>query len=116
MVAGPKVSHLVAAYEAMSGAKDGTINTKHHEQTLIAQRSFFENVEALFTVLKEMGNPFQEESADLMVLDTKDPALAEVVSTYHDRGKEKFKSFMEALQNEQDCTFYQPIRKNKVFL
>ncbi|XP_056134724.1 mucin-5AC [Lampris incognitus] len=46
-----------------------------------AQRSFFEKVKALSEVLQEMGNPFQEESADLLVLDTKnvaDPALAEM--------------------------------------
>jgi len=28
-------------------------------------------VEKLFTVFKEMGNPFEEESADLVVLDKK---------------------------------------------
>jgi len=28
-------------------------------------------VEELFTVFKEMGNPFEEESADLLVLDKK---------------------------------------------
>jgi len=28
-------------------------------------------VEKLFTVFKEMGNPFEEESADLLVLDKK---------------------------------------------
>ena len=116
MVAGPEVSHLVFAYEAISGVKDATISTKHHEQTLSAQTSFLERVEALFSVIKEMGNPFQEESADLLALDTKniaDPALAELVGSHHERGKEKFQSFMEALENEEECTFYQPIKKNK---
>ena len=116
MVAGPEGSDLVFAYEAISGVKDATISTKHHEQTLSAQTSFLERVEALFSVIKEMGNPFQEESADLLALDTKniaDPALAELVGSHHERGKEKFQSFMEALENEEECTFYQPIKKNK---
>ena len=69
MVAGPEVSHLVCAYEAISGVKDATISTKHHEQTLSAQTSFLERVEALFRMIQELGNPFQEESADLLVLD-----------------------------------------------
>ena len=69
MVAGPEVSHLVCAYEAISGVKDATISTKHHEQTLSAQTSFLERVEALFRVIQELGNPFQEESADLLALD-----------------------------------------------
>ena len=50
------------------------------------------------------------------MLDTKniaDPALAELVGSHHERGKEKFQSFMEALENEEECTFYQLIKKNK---
>ena len=51
--------------------------------------------------MQEMGNPFQEESADLLVLDTKniaDPAVAEMVATHHQRAKEQFESFMEGLE------------------
>ena len=117
MVAGPEVSRLVAGYEAMSGMKDATNNSRHHEQTLSAQKSFFEKVKALSAVMQEMGNPFQEESADLLVLDMKniaDPTLAEMVATHHQRGKEQFHSFMEGLQNEGECPFYHPIKKNIV--
>ena len=71
MVAGPELSRLIVGYEAMSSVKDAAISSKHHEQTLSAQRSFLEKAKALLTVLKEMGNPFQEDSADLLVLDTK---------------------------------------------
>eukprot|EP00745_Piridium_sociabile_P026549 TRINITY_DN4240_c0_g1_i3.p1 TRINITY_DN4240_c0_g1~~TRINITY_DN4240_c0_g1_i3.p1 ORF type:complete len:1496 (-),score=398.92 TRINITY_DN4240_c0_g1_i3:837-5324(-) len=116
MVAGPEVSRLVAGYQAMSCVKDATITNKHHEQTPSAQRSFLEKKKALQAVMKEMGNPFQEESADLLVLDTKniaDPALAELVGTHHERGKEQFQSFMEGLQNEGECSFYHPIKRNK---
>ena len=117
MVAGPELSHLIAGYEAMSGVKDAAISSKHHEQTLSAQRSFLEKAVALHTVLKEMGNPFQEDSADLLVLDTKkmsDPALAELVGTHQQRGQEQFQSFMEGMGNEGESTFYKPIKRNKV--
>ena len=69
--------------------------------------------------MQEMGNPFQEESADLMVLDTKniaDPTLAEMVATHHRRGKEQFLSFMKGLEDEAESLFYQPIKKNPVSL
>ena len=42
MVAGPELSRLIAGYEAMSGVKDAAISSKHHEQTLSAQKSFLE--------------------------------------------------------------------------
>ena len=85
MVAGPELSRLIAGYEAMSGVKDAAISSKHHEQTLRAQRSFLEKTDALHTMLKEMGKPFQEDSADLLVQDRKniaDPALAELTGTH----------------------------------
>ena len=117
MVAGPEVSRLVAGYEAMSGMKDATYSSRHHEQTLSAQKSFFENVKSLSAVMQEMGNPFQEESADLLVLDTKniaDPSRAEMVATHHRRGKEQFQSFMDGLENEGESLFYNPLKKNLV--
>ena len=117
MVAGPELSRLIAEYEAMPGVIDAAISSKHHEQTLSAQRSFIEKAEALHAVLKEMGNPFQEDSVDLLVLDTKniaDQALAELVWTHQQRGQQQFQSLMEGMGNEGESTFYKPIKRNKV--
>ena len=91
MVAGPEVNRLIDGYEAMSCVKDAAISSKHHEQKLEAQKYFLEKAKALFTVLKDMGNPFQEESADLLVLDIKnitDPVFAELVGRLHPKRQE----------------------------
>ena len=43
-----------------------------------------------------MGNPFQEESAYRLVIDTKDianPVVAEIIGTHHKRGTDQFQSF-----------------------
>ena len=96
--------------------KDATCSSRHHEQTLSAQKSFSEKVKSLCAVMQEMGNPFQEESADLMVLDTKnivDPTLAEMVAAHHWRGKEQFKAFLQGLEDEGETPFYRPIKKKK---
>ena len=64
-----------------------------------------------------MGNPFEEESGDLLTLNTKDitdPSAAQLIAMHHERGKEKFNSFMANLQCENDCSFYQPIKKNRI--
>jgi len=74
MVAGPAVSQLVAQYEEASELRDVSKQTKHHEQIPTTQRSFLEKVQRLTNTLEEMGNPFQEESGDLLSLDTKDIA------------------------------------------
>ncbi len=118
MVAGPEVSRLVANYEAVSGAKDVKKGTRHHEETEAAQKEFFEKVKRLTSVMREMGNPFMEDSDDLLVLDTKDIAdssAADLISVHHERGKEKLKSFMIDLQSSDDqCSFYKPIKKNVI--
>jgi hypothetical protein len=117
MVAGPEVSRLVAEYETASGKKDLANNSKHHEQTPSVQRSFYEKVKSLTGVLNEMGNPFQEETTDLLALDTKnvsDPALAKMISTHHQRGKDQFQTFMKGLENDNECPFYHAIKKNNV--
>ncbi len=75
MVAGPEVSCLLAAYEAMSGTIDTRIESRHHGATVGAQTAFFENVKAMTTVLQDMGNPFQDESSDILSLDAKNIVL-----------------------------------------
>ena len=96
-------------------AKDAT--NKHHELSESVQFNFLEKVGQLFTSFQEMGNPFQDESAHLPVLDTKDivdPVMSKLVVTHHGRGKDQFNSFMEGLQEHKESSFYQPIKKNTI--
>ena len=71
MIAGSEVSHLVAEYESASEAKDANENTKHQEQTEHTPKAFFDKIQKLYTVMKDMGNPFMNETGDLFTLDTK---------------------------------------------
>ena len=89
MVAGPEVSRLVADYEIASGTKEATKVFSHHERTIQAQRAFLDKVHRLTIVLHDMGNPFQEESSDLLTLDTKDIAhtcVHDLLSTHYETG------------------------------
>jgi len=50
---------------------------------------------------KDMSNPFQEESRDLLSLDTKDIAhhtAAELIGTHLEKGKARFQEFMKGLE------------------
>ena len=90
-------------------------DTRHHEQSPAAQKTFLEKVQRLTMVLEEMGNPFTEETGDLLTLDTKDIAessAAERVATHLQKGKEQFKTFMDKLDDGQ--YFYQSIKKNSI--
>jgi len=52
-----------------SGRQD---NMRHHDQTLSVQASFTEDVRSLVKVMQELGNPFEEDSPDLVAPDTKE--------------------------------------------
>ena len=108
MVAGLEVSHLVAQYEGLSGAKDAKRSTIHHERTIPAQRVFLEKVGRLTNVIHDLGNPFQEESNDLLTLDTKDIAhtsVHELVRTNYERGADRFCTFLKDLESQEESLF-----------
>ena len=68
MVAGPEVSYLVAEYEVLSGAKDATTSTTHHERTIPAQRVFLEKVGRLTKVLHDLGIILSRKSQMICLL------------------------------------------------
>ena len=103
IIAGPEVSQLVAQYEIASEDKETVVHTNHHEQTTKAQQVFLERVDTFFQVFTDMGNPFKQESRDLLSLDTNDtahPSAAELIFTHHDRGRTRFVEFMDWLESE----------------
>ena len=115
MVAGPEVSQLIARYETASEAKDAAILGKHHEQTERAQRVFSCKVKKLSRVMKDMGNPFQEEGDDLVTLDTKDiahPSAGALIRSHYQSGKSQFDAFIRDLENGEE-SFYKPIKRTK---
>ena len=73
MVCGPEVALAVGEFEDCLTAdysNEGNTN-KHHEQTKSKQSLFKKNVENLLEHIEKFGNPFMEESNDLLVLDTR---------------------------------------------
>jgi len=74
-----------------------TSETRHHEQTRKFQETFTKNVQSLVEVIEEMGNPFLEESKDLLRIDTKDiidPAVASSVNQAESLGNQQYKTFI----------------------
>ena len=74
---------------------------RHHDTTLRAQKAFAKDVRSILAVTKDLGDPFEEDSLDLQVLDTKDTntAVFETVSTTKLVGQEQFQTY------SIDCSF-----------
>ena len=80
MVTGPEMARLIGEFEVLTMKKKKT-DFHHHEQTKHAQMTFGRDITSLTAVIEEMGNPFPENSNDLLVLDSRDLADPAVIDT-----------------------------------
>jgi len=101
MVSGPEVAGAIAQFESVQDlvkckqSKGPDIH--HHEQSKSTQNKFCTQVNSLLEVMETFGNPFEEGSADLMVLDSKEIASDDVVATIRSietEGEKQMKSFV----------------------
>ena len=65
----------------ISTQKRNKTDFRHHEQKKHAQMTFGREITLLTDVIKYMGNPFAENSKDLLVLDSRDFADPAVIDT-----------------------------------
>ena len=71
----------------------------------------------VLTVIEEMGNPFEEDSHDLLVLNTKEIADSRVIETVHTAkqiGKTLFEEFSKDSLIDISKPIKEPIPKNKL--
>ena len=75
MIAGPEVARAIEEFRDGHEHWGRREDTRHHDQTPNVQTAFTNDVRALVSVIEELGNPFEEGSMDLIVLDTKEIAV-----------------------------------------
>ena len=71
----------------------------HHEECLSAQNTFNQQVRALVEDIKELGNPFLDDTSELLVLDSRDVMnefVVETVRTVESLGTEKYNRYYES--------------------
>ena len=73
MVSGPEIARIINEFEAsmVTECPETEQIAKHHEDTRSLQSLFYRDVASLTRTIEEMGNPFMEETDDLLALDTK---------------------------------------------
>ena len=122
MVAGPEIARAVDDFETncLNGSIVGNVDAsklKHHEDTESVKKKFAKEVKALVEVIDEMGNPFQEESGDLLVLDNRnvaDPAIADSVRKIRKTGQDQYEAFMMQRVVDRTSSVTEPIKKNNL--
>ncbi|KAJ8034246.1 hypothetical protein HOLleu_21003 [Holothuria leucospilota] len=69
--------------------------------------------------MEEMGNPFEEDTEDLLVFDTKDIVGEDVIHTVckiQKIGKEQCTSFVKSRITDRTESLFSPIKRNKLQL
>lgn len=120
MVAGPEIARAIDSFEAVClDNNTGKNQVRHHEHTPSAQVSFASEVRALVQVIEDLGNPFMEESGDLLVLDTRDiqdPAVAKTFRGIEKLGQDQFDSYVTQRLIERTIPVSDTITKNSLAL
>jgi len=93
MVAGPEVARLIREFQNETDSFNKPPNTRHHNQSASVQSAFVKDVQSMVNVMEDFGNPFTDDSQDLLVLDTKEiapPAAVDALRRAHKVGQMQF--------------------------
>ena len=69
MVSGPEMARVIVEFQATAKTRMKKTEFQHHEQTKHTQIAFAWDVTALTGVIGEIGNPFCDDSKELLVLE-----------------------------------------------
>ena len=117
MVAGPEVARVIVEFEDFNMHPRNQQETRHHEETPSVQNTFARDVASLVAVIEELGNPFEEDSQDLLVLDTKeiaDHAVIETVRNAKQIGQDQFEAFSKECIVDRTKSIEKAIHRNKL--
>ena len=121
MVAGPEVARATGEFQdAMEPVNsENTEESKHHEENRSWQKLFVKDVRSLTSTIEELGNPFEEDSNELLALDTKQIADVSVIQTVelaYKIGKDQFDLFVKERLMERKVPLDEALSRNKLAL
>ena len=117
MVAGPEVARVIVEFEDFNMHPRNHEEPRHHEETPSVQNTFARDVRSLVAVIEELGNPFEEDSQDLLVLDTKEMADSAVIATVRNAkqiGQDQFEAFSKECIEDRTRSIEEAIHRNKL--
>ena len=91
------------------------MDVRHHEEAKHEQKAFKRDVNSLALTLEKMGNPFTENSSDLLVLDSRDiadPAVIDTTRQIEKIGEEQYDTDVKEWLVNQTKPISDPINKN----
>ena len=81
MVAGPHLSIVITEYERTIDNSQAGTNQTHHEHNTTQQQAFADYVRSLVAVMDELGNPFLDQTKELVTIDSQNVMPHNVVES-----------------------------------
>ena len=121
MVSGPEMTRIIEEFQASTDKVDRATDTRQHEESNPVQVSFVRDVQSLTDTIEQMGNPFTENSSDMIILNTRDiadPAIIERVCQIEKLGTDRYELYVQECLVEKTNlkNTNKPIKRNKLFL
>ena len=92
MVAGREVARAVAQFEAQHDASLNGEEYLHHKQMPSIQRAFYWDAISTTNIIREMGNPFAEDTGELVALSDK---IIQRMDSIQSVGEEKYQEYVD---------------------
>ena len=118
IVTGPEISRVVEEFTGVNDNDDDE-ELPHYEEGHASQHRFQSHARDLTEVLLSKGNPFEEDSTDLVTLDNKvceSAAAAISVRQVESTGQEQYNNFRESVLESNDTLLTAPIKRNNLLL
>jgi len=85
-----EIAKFIGGFQDKPDLRNRPPDTGHHDQSASVQSAFVKDIQSIVSVTEDFGNPFEEESQDLLVLDTKKiapPAAVDALHCAHEMGQ-----------------------------
>ncbi len=116
MLSAPDSAHVVKKFEKLLTSENQS--TAHHEEAQPIQIRFLRDVKALSAVLKEQGNPFLDNSEELVTLVTRDVIEYQVslsLIQYHEVGRALHANYVKTRIEKAEVPISDIITHNNLF-
>ena len=103
----------------MESSSDVSEDYSHHEEGHSTQKTFKQQVLALIQTIEDMGNPFLNDTPELLTLDMRnviDESVVHSIRTIEALGKEQFNNFQKSVILDRTKSIHEPIKKNALAL
>ena len=113
------MTRIIEEFQASTDKIDRATDTRQHEEPNPVQVSFAQDVQSLTDIIEQMGNPFTQNSSDMIILDIRDiadPAIIERMHQFEKLRTDRYDLDVQECLVEKTKNINKPIKRNKLAL